>query len=329
MEKIIALTVIICMIPDSASTVQVNEGEDALFEFQSNDPDINISLRFEGHAAFYQFGSSEGMNQDQKNRYTIKVEGTAPKIFKLHIRNTNRLDANTIVCQFYKDAVIERTERTTLSVNYPAGIVTCIHTPNDGGLGFYDPWTILKCIAERGTISSYIVCYQNGMISPPFDKEPPLNSSDSHFSQTIWIKKTAPASCCSSTYEHPFDMSRCNHYLWEPEEPEVPHHTPMFITSTYTAGSTITPDVNVDPDPLQYPEGGDGNKSRQTALNVLTGTITFMTIVLTVFAFGLFQILWKLTMIAKDITDNMNTLQIIVCENRSLTSNTYRDDATG
>nr|XP_054753974.1 uncharacterized protein LOC129259739 [Lytechinus pictus] len=233
------------------------EGDDAeivfTHPFHVNTP---VSLKREHRYPFYQNGKFVNGVSTMRERFKVQegmVEGSS--IIRLEILNTKREDSGTYVCEVtVPDGNLTTPgsliQRVSLTVNYPPGNTTCRFLKDSVDLGD-TTWRFIECHASRGSITGYILCFQEGITVPPRTR---LAKNSSILTQQFTVRDSIPFSCCTSVFLTPKSVDTCGDFKEFQREYELRIPESNDELSVTTTASIITNPTPADnPTSSQYP----------------------------------------------------------------------------
>lgn len=189
------------------------QGEEAYLTYTYSCDIYDVILQVGNRAPFYHStdGGSLLLPPYQEHRFSIEIVNKNNSCsLILTISNVQKDDAGLYTCFIYAD--IEKSQdymQISVHVDYPPGKASCALD------GFYQTggWMSLQCVAQVGSISGKIDCYQNGDRMPSLTRPIETNTS---LKQTILIKNSNIVYCCSATFRQPKQMCECSDTVIEP-----------------------------------------------------------------------------------------------------------------
>nr|XP_054771663.1 uncharacterized protein LOC129279587 [Lytechinus pictus] len=187
--------------------MSLTHGQEANLIFQYPCDSSEVTLQQSNRRPFYRStsGSSLSLPSIQAQRLEVNnliINGSCS--LDLTIKDLKRDDQGTYILFVYKDREIlsDHTHMIYLKVNFPPDKALCV-VGEDHGRG----WVAIDCTANAGNLPGKIECYQNGL-SMPHLTDPALTGS--LLKQTIIIRKSQPAFCCSSAFNVYKSSCECN-----------------------------------------------------------------------------------------------------------------------
>ncbi|XP_063967024.1 uncharacterized protein LOC135156943 [Lytechinus pictus] len=186
------------------------QGQEANLIFQYPCDSSKVTLQQSNRLPFYKSteGSSLSLPANQAHRFEVNnmiINGSC--YLYLTIKDLMRDDQGTFILFVYKDRDIlgDNTHRIYLKVNCPPEKARCV-LGEDYGRG----WVEVDCTANAGSLPGKIECYQNGLWMPHLT-DPVLTGP--LLKQTILIRKSQPAFCCSSALNANKSSCECDDTL--------------------------------------------------------------------------------------------------------------------
>nr|XP_054753967.1 uncharacterized protein LOC129259730 [Lytechinus pictus] len=216
------LLLVLRIYPCASTQLSFNEGGQAELLYHYNqEHDLDVEIRLGRRPPFYQHGVmlETGLSPDQRERFSVFIEKhTALDVpyqmflVRVKIENVSREDAGTYICKVYQNGHIneQQTKKVGLNIEFPPGKARCVLGPNQVDTSS-TTWFHLKCTASIGSRQGLIECYQDGERMPPWTR--PINQNRSTLVQTLWIRKSLPIFCCSSTYDRVSNMCQCKDFI--------------------------------------------------------------------------------------------------------------------
>ena len=215
--------VVTCTSPGNGHSVFEGDSAELVFAYSPIPPSMTFKMRLEERFSFYVNREivSTGLTENQQNRFEVKESFSDNGSFSvtLVIHNVTKEDEGIYTCRacdtnFRKLANFTRS--LELQVEYPMGPLKCVPVAQNVDTSMTSGiWHLIECSAPVGSSSEgFFTCYQHGERVPPWT-EPTANQD--MLVQMLWMKGTAPLSCCSSTYDKPPQhVSDCNNFVWDP-----------------------------------------------------------------------------------------------------------------
>ncbi|XP_041462679.1 uncharacterized protein LOC121413792 [Lytechinus variegatus] len=195
MRNILIFMTVILASCYQARAVSYVEGQEAELIFPYPCESTEITLQQSNRLPFYNSadGSTLSLHEDQHHRFSIHYEYDINDCYlKLTIINVKRVDQGTYILFVYGNQrqIIGDPYRIWLNIDYPPGKASCVVGEYKGG-----KWVSIDCTAKTGSLPGKIECYQDGEWMPPL-----TGPIETHITlkQTILIRKSQPAFCCSS-----------------------------------------------------------------------------------------------------------------------------------
>ncbi|XP_063954918.1 uncharacterized protein LOC135153928 [Lytechinus pictus] len=178
-----------------ANAVSYVEGQEAKLIFPYPCDSTEITLQQSNRLPFYNSadGATLSLPENQCHRFSIHYEYDINDCYlKLTIINVKRVDQGTFILFVYENQrlIADGTYKIWLNIDYPPSIALCVVGEDKGG-----KWVSIDCTAKTGTLPGKIECYQNNEWMPSL-----TDPIENHITlkQTILIRKSQPAFCCSS-----------------------------------------------------------------------------------------------------------------------------------
>ncbi|XP_063967699.1 uncharacterized protein LOC129279587 [Lytechinus pictus] len=206
-KLVILISLLVIIHVYEAKGISLMQGQEANLIFQYPCDSSEVTLQQSNRRPFYSSidGSSLSLPANQAQRFEVKkLIINASCSLDLTIKDLMRDDQGTYILFVYKDREIlgDHTHRIYLKVHYPPEKALCV-VGEDYGRG----WVEVDCTADAGSLSGKIECYQNGLWMPHLT-DPVVRGS--LLKQTILIRKSQPALCCSSAFNVYKSRCECN-----------------------------------------------------------------------------------------------------------------------
>nr|XP_054763739.1 uncharacterized protein LOC129270371 [Lytechinus pictus] len=183
-----------------------NQGQDANLKFPYPCDSSEVTLQLWHSAPFYRSTENSlcSLPTDQLQRFNVQNRNeTGNCCLELQMSNLKLIDEETYISTVYRDGqVLDDFTAIRLQVDYPPGQVTCVEDREIAA-----DWVLVDCTANSGSLPGKIECFQNGLWMPPLNT--PIET-DSLLKQTILIKKSETAFCCSCTLDEYKSICECN-----------------------------------------------------------------------------------------------------------------------
>ncbi|XP_041473800.1 uncharacterized protein LOC121422700 [Lytechinus variegatus] len=183
-----------------------NQGQDANLKFPYPCDGSEVHLQLWHNAPFYRSteNSLQSLPQDQLQRFNVQNRNESGNCYlDLQINDLKIIDEGTYISTVYKDGqVLDDFTAIRLQVDYPPGQVTCVEDREIAA-----DWVLVNCVADAGSLPGKIECYQGGERVPPLTSP---NETESLLKQTVLIRKSEPAFCCSCTLDEYKSRCECN-----------------------------------------------------------------------------------------------------------------------
>nr|XP_054771662.1 uncharacterized protein LOC129279585 [Lytechinus pictus] len=217
--------------------MSLTHGQEANLIFQYPCHSSEVTLQQSNRRPFYRStsGSSLSLPANQAQRFEVKnliINGSCS--LDLTIKDLKRDDQGTYILFVYKDRDIlgDHIHRIYLKVDYPPDKAFCVV-----GEDYDRGWVAIGCTANAGSLPGKIECYQNGLWMPRLTV-PSLRGS--LLKQTIIIRKSQSAFCCSSALNVYKSRCECNDTLLFQDEfrrkdpcPTIPIKTQISTETMY------------------------------------------------------------------------------------------------
>ncbi|XP_041472620.1 uncharacterized protein LOC121421885 [Lytechinus variegatus] len=204
MAKIVIFITLFIFAHDVCRGISSMQGQEANMIFPYPCDSTEVTLQYSYRWPFYSLsgGSSLSLPDSQAQRFEVKnIINNGSCSLDLTIKDLMRYDEGTYILLVYKDGNIigDHTYRIYLKVDYPPDKAICVV-----GEDYDTGWVAVDCTANAISLPGKIECYQNGLLMPKLI-DPAVRGS--LLKQTIIIRKSEPAYCCSSALN--VNKSRC------------------------------------------------------------------------------------------------------------------------
>ncbi|XP_063962732.1 uncharacterized protein LOC135155983 [Lytechinus pictus] len=194
-SQVLLLIIVLLSIGHQVKAVSYVEGQEAKLIFPYPCGSKDITLQQSNRLPFYNSadGATLSLPEEQCQRFNVeKKNNTDPCYLNLKINNLHRVDQGTYILFVYENQrlITDDTYKIWLDIDYPPGKASCVVDEDNGG-----KWVSVDCRAKTGSLPGKIECYQNGEWMPSLTE--PIKTHIT-LKQTILIRKSQPAFCCSS-----------------------------------------------------------------------------------------------------------------------------------
>ena len=213
-----------------STNVWALEGDDIKIDFSHPCDSESYTLQYESRLPFYDSGkrdsSSLAENQEIMFEYDFQHNYCS---LQLKINPVLRSDKGVYVFITYGGDENVLHDIVNLSVDYPPGEASC----GWGAEIVSDDLRSLECTAKSGSLLGEIICYQNGIRMNPLG-EP--RDRDGILEETMWVRYSQTAFCCSALVGHSVDRCKCKDYTYPHDSLTEP--CPVTMVTTHQEAST-------------------------------------------------------------------------------------------
>ena len=194
------------------TTMSAIAGEEIKLNFSYLCDSARFTLQNGYRPPFYDSANLESLSLPDNLELTFQNETESNNcLLQLTINPVLRSDEGGYILTAYDgDGNLLEDTRVSLRVEYPPGKASCQWGDSKAD---DDMVSMMRCKASAGSMQGQIACFQNGTRLPPTG-EP--RDGDSNLEQTMWMRYSQPAFCCSIVVGKPVDRSKCKDYTWDP-----------------------------------------------------------------------------------------------------------------